>query len=201
VVSRPIDFKERKIVEYTVAFIFKEITKYEDATPLFEVLLMKKLKGPYPNCLNGVGGKLEYNEQPSLGMLREIKEETGLQEENFKTFAILLDITFKNGNILHVYFALLKDDCDFKQIEDEPLAWYPVDGFDSVSDTSLAGDGNIPYFINLSKQYITPKNPIVRDDNGTVIIYCPNKSCNAYMYGNVWVYESCPQCGQMTNKY
>ena len=43
-----------------------------------KILLLNKEKGWWMGSWNGVGGKIEPGETPEQGMIREIKEETGL---------------------------------------------------------------------------------------------------------------------------
>ncbi|WP_242069715.1 NUDIX hydrolase [Paenibacillus dendritiformis] len=51
-----------------------------------KILLLNREKPAWMGCWNGVGGKIEKNEQPRASMLREIREETGIEA---------LDLTFK----------------------------------------------------------------------------------------------------------
>ena len=55
-------------VGYSVGFIFD---------PLMEnVLLMSKVGGPFPGKLNGVGGRVHFEQETAtLGMFRELKED------------------------------------------------------------------------------------------------------------------------------
>lgn len=51
-----------------------------------KILLLNRENPAWMGCWNGVGGKIEENEQPRPSMLREIREETGIED---------VDITFK----------------------------------------------------------------------------------------------------------
>lgn len=61
------------MINYVVGFAF-------DKAPEPSVVLIKKNKGPayVVGKLNGVGGKMEGNENPQQAMFREFGEETGL---------------------------------------------------------------------------------------------------------------------------
>lgn len=71
-----------KIWQYVVGFVF---------TPDYsKVWLMKKQKPEWQKGkLNGIGGKIEKNETPLAAMIREAKEETGLETPQWKEFAVL----------------------------------------------------------------------------------------------------------------
>lgn len=108
--------------EYTLGFVF-------DATKT-KVLLMRKSKPDWQaDCLNGIGGKVDYtiDKNPLRGMIREFKEETGIEIYDFMW-------TYKGkywGDefIIHVYSSTLPcalDRLQFKQNEDEPLGIYKV---------------------------------------------------------------------------
>jgi 8-oxo-dGTP pyrophosphatase MutT (NUDIX family) len=130
-------------MHYTLLFIFDE--------PLNQVLLVNKNRGPYPNCLNGVGGKLELSDpSPTHGALRELREETGITREQLLKFNPLVTLNFPSGTELHVFYGVLKSGFNFTQIEDEPLGWFPLSDTLNVSDTRFAGEGKVPYFINAS---------------------------------------------------
>ena len=56
--------------DYVIGFVFNE--NYT------EVLLVLKKSPPWQEgCFNGIGGKIEPDEEPSSAMLREFEEETG----------------------------------------------------------------------------------------------------------------------------
>ncbi len=109
-----VPIKEKQ--EYTLGFIFSE--------DYSKVLLIKKNRGPkgtsMKNRLNGVGGKLEINEDPTLGMIRECKEETGLDIKNWNDFCLL---SYEFG-IIYCYYVVTDDIFKFQQIEDEELKIY-----------------------------------------------------------------------------
>lgn len=115
------------------------------------VLMAHKNRGPYPNHLNGVGGKIEpLDLSIELAALREIFEETRLSSDDIKPLTYLVTQTFPSGAELNVFYTKIKDYAEFKQVEDEKLEWVPVSLLLDVTNDRLAGDGNIPYFINYS---------------------------------------------------
>ncbi|EWS74631.1 NUDIX hydrolase (macronuclear) [Tetrahymena thermophila SB210] len=67
--------------EYLVPSITTDavvLRKYKNYTHRYEVLMIKRKNEPYKGYLAFPGGFLDYNEEPSQGCLRELKEETGL---------------------------------------------------------------------------------------------------------------------------
>ena len=65
--------------EFVVALLFDE--------KLEHILLVKRARRPFPDCHNGPGGEVEPGEAPYAAALREIREETGLPEEDLIPFS------------------------------------------------------------------------------------------------------------------
>lgn len=59
--------------KYTVCFIKNE----------YKILMLNREKSPMMGVWNGVGGKIEKDESPDDGALREVFEETGITVENY----------------------------------------------------------------------------------------------------------------------
>ena len=57
-----------------------------------QILLIKKVTGPYDGKLDLPGGTIEYKERPEESLIREMKEEVGIDVTNFE----LLDIDSVN---------------------------------------------------------------------------------------------------------
>ncbi len=130
-------------MQYTVIFIFDE--------KLENVLLAKKNRGPYPNCLNGVGGKLDERDEDCIrGGLRELKEETGITRDMLSAYALLCKMIYPSGVELFVFYGVIRNGCSYQQLEDEPLSWYPVAFTRDVASPRFAGEGNLSYFVNAS---------------------------------------------------
>lgn len=63
------------------------------------VLLIKKARGPYTGKLDLPGGSLEFGEKPLEGLVRELKEETGLSIKNQKLLDFLSHtVIYQNNN-------------------------------------------------------------------------------------------------------
>lgn len=83
--------------EYVCGFLFdKQVQQV--------VLIWKEKPAWQKGKLNGVGGKIEPGETPFQAMVREFKEETGLQVDNWKPLA---DV---NGEDWRVHFFFAQDD-------------------------------------------------------------------------------------------
>ena len=109
-------------------------------------LLIKRKKGDYQNKWALVGGKLEKNEELKEAILREIKEETGLnvswqgikgvinerlieehKEGNIRHFMIIVgQTTTENGNLLFT--------------EEGELKWFTFDEVRSMKDSIIPSD-------------------------------------------------------------
>jgi len=66
--------------------------------------------------LNGVGGKVEYNESFIQAMRREFKEETNLYVENWINFA-----TIKSNDYVLECFSSVGDISNVESMTDEPI--------------------------------------------------------------------------------
>ena len=124
-------------LKYTVVFLFN---KTHD-----KVLLMRKEKGPYINCLNGVGGKFQSEETPHQCAIRETKEETGVDIEPIH----LVKCIYPSGCELHVFYAVVADDAP-EQMEEEPFLRYSVQDVinNQNIDLPFAGEGDTQIFIH-----------------------------------------------------
>lgn len=108
---------EMDIEAYVVGFI----------TDNKRVLLINKNRPKWQEGLfNGIGGKVEENESPLDAIIRETKEESGLdiQEWNF-----IEEVTFQNGVTLHVYSAHISsiEIEKYESLTDEKLTFHNKD--------------------------------------------------------------------------
>ncbi len=128
-------------MKYTVVFIFSQ--------NMSQVLMIDKTKGPYPGCLNGVGGKIDVTDiTEEYGALREVEEETGLTQTDIEPLSFLTRQIFPNGVELNVYYTKIKHFAVAKQMEEEVIGWYNTKELLDVTNPRLAGEGNIAYFLN-----------------------------------------------------
>ncbi|KAK6456239.1 NUDIX hydrolase domain-like protein [Scheffersomyces xylosifermentans] len=70
-----------KRLRYTLGFVFCPETK--------QILLLNRNKSPWMGKWNGVGGKLDPEETPLECIIRETREETGLEISNYVSRGIL----------------------------------------------------------------------------------------------------------------
>ena len=108
------------MLKYTICFIKRNN----------KILMLNRNKAPNMGMWNGVGGKIEQNESPSDGIIRETFEETG----------ILLDKIIFAGNAvwksnrgdsgMHIFIAELPDEAKLStpcQVEEGILDWKEID--------------------------------------------------------------------------
>ncbi len=95
-----------------------------------DILLMKRSshKRVFPNQYNGLGGHIERDEDPLVGAIREIQEESGLSVHNVRLCAVYnIDAGQETGIVLFVFTAW-SDNRDFVDDSDEgTLHWIPLD--------------------------------------------------------------------------
>lgn len=115
------------------------------------ILMINRNKKPWQGCWNGLGGKLIEGESPLEGMVREIREETGLDvsSQRIKDCGILTWNTFEaSGQGLYLFLI----DWDQQVRIDTPLHttegildWKPIDWILDFDTIGVAH--NIPYFL------------------------------------------------------
>ncbi|MFC6335066.1 NUDIX domain-containing protein [Paenibacillus septentrionalis] len=116
-----------------------------------EVLLLNRLKSPNMGLWNGIGGKLEANETPLQSIVREIKEETGLQvnEQDIEPAGIVRwesePPSFSSG--MYLYRCSLSDKAvQTPAVVDEGLLmWKPLDWV--LNEDNLGVVDNIQHFL------------------------------------------------------
>lgn len=131
-------------MKYTLCFIFSE--------DLSQCLMIDKIKGPYPNTLNGIGGKIEDSDEDVLSAAyRELYEETNLIKQNLKSgLNFLVKLHFSNDIEVNVFYGRIIDRRRVRRKEEEELVWVNTKELLDVTNKRLAGDGNVPYFINFA---------------------------------------------------
>lgn len=132
-------------MDYTIIFVFTQ--------DMEDVLLQRKNRGLYNGRLNGVGGKIDSTDNSAYeGAVRELAEETGLVYPYIEPLRYMLTEYTIQGHTLHIYYTKVVDieNNPPRQIEDEILDWYSVAELYDVRNKDLAGDGNLPYYINLA---------------------------------------------------
>ena len=123
-IIKEIKFKDNNKQRYVLGFIFNE--------ELDKVLLIEKTKGPcnMTGRLNGIGGKIEENEEPKNAMSRECFEETGINifPNEWVNFADL-DAEF---GFVNCFYCVSNRIFDYEQKEEEKLDIYYLFPFDNV---------------------------------------------------------------------
>jgi 8-oxo-dGTP diphosphatase len=128
--------KPNKMLRVSLTVIFNEENK---------VLLLKRSENTdwCPNCWALVGGKIEKNETPEEGLVREVKEETKIKLEKFKLKKII-----KFDNVLE-YLYLSKVNNNFVELNSEhsDYRWYSLDEIKEI-------DNKVPELLNYIKYVI-----------------------------------------------
>lgn len=87
------------------------------ATKSEVVLILKSKPDWQAGFLNGVGGKIEPNEQPLDAMIREFKEETGVDHDCWHRFCVLEGRFFK----VHFYHSFTEKARSVETVETEQI--------------------------------------------------------------------------------
>ena len=111
------------------------------------MLMCKRVKDPYKDLSNFVGGKIEKGEDGYTAAYRELKEETAITADDIR-ITHLVDFTYPLDDwYVEVYVGKLNKDVILKE-ENHPLYWSELDKnfFDSKQ---YAGYGNIGHIMEL----------------------------------------------------
>ncbi len=112
------------MLEYTLAFIFRGDS----------VLMLRRTKAPNARLLNGVGGKIKPGETPQQGVLREIREEVGIDVGDVRFIGtVTWDGSAETGDGgMYVYFAFWPGDVSPSSGTDDctgegAFGWFPIE--------------------------------------------------------------------------
>lgn len=116
-----------------------------------KILMCKREKEPYKGKFNLVGGKVETNENELYAAYRELKEETGITENDIKLTNIMNFEYLMSDMELEVYAGVLKKDIDLIE-EVNKLYW--IDKKENFFDMGkFAGEGNIGHMLKQAEIY------------------------------------------------
>lgn len=177
VICQPPERRKRKPLKYLLQEKQIYNVNFLFTADLSEVLMIHKNRGPYPNTINGVGGKYDstldhiYGGFEQLNVKhsasREIQEEASSIIRDEDLYFVLCEI-FPDGDItpwnpdhfteLWVFCGIVNKD-EVSQKEDEKLEWFKTEDIisSSVRNESIAGNGNVPYFVNLAVRLLQDK--------------------------------------------
>lgn len=116
-----------------------------------KILMCKRAKNPYKGKLNLVGGKVEENENELKSAYRELKEETGITENDI-TLSYLMNFQYMLQDMeLEVFMGILKNEVKLIKEVNE-LLW--VDISENFYDIEkFAGEGNIWHMVKQAENY------------------------------------------------
>lgn len=111
------------MTDYVAGFLFSE--------DLSKVSLVRKNKPEFQKgLLNAIGGKIESDESPYDAMVREFKEETGVDFDLWD-LDVILD---GDGWKVHFFSGISDIVYDCKTMEEEDISLYDVDEFWTRTD-------------------------------------------------------------------
>lgn len=138
--------------KYTLAFL-KQGNK---------VLLINRNKTPWMGSWNGVGGKIEPDEQIFYSIAREIKEETQIDihmDHLIYKGTVTWNVFDAQGNGLYLFICELPIDFKYetpKVVAEGILDWKMIDWAVDKNNQGIAR--NIPYFLKHALNSKTPHN-------------------------------------------
>lgn len=159
--------KDKVEIKYTLCFIEKDDS----------YLMLNRIKAPNMGLWNGVGGKLEPNEDKFHGIKREITEETGLVIDEVEYHG---DVYWYSGDFIggmHVFTAQMPSDIDFNVPREDIeglLAFKKKDWLFHKENRGVIS--NIPIFLEqMVKNQEQLRFDFYYDENEKIIKYSMNK--------------------------
>lgn len=121
-----------------------------------KILMCKRRKDPYKGLLNLTGGKIKAGEDGLSAAYREMREETGITDDDIILFH-LMDFTYHcYACYVEVYVGELKRDISVCGDENE-LFW--IDAKSNFFDSAIfAGKGNIGHIVAEMNHYAAQIN-------------------------------------------
>lgn len=117
------------------------------------ILIQKNRPDFQKGKLNGIGGSIEKGETPLQAMIRECKEETNIEVDNFVNFADLITKDYK----VHIFYAVNSYQTytsQHRQMTDEKFRYFSTiyDGVFSIPDWFMGYShmANLEYFIPMA---------------------------------------------------
>ncbi|WP_164669849.1 NUDIX hydrolase [Virgibacillus doumboii] len=128
------------MLKYTISFIKRGN----------EILMLNRESSPWTGMWNGVGGKVEKNESAMDCILREIKEETGIEDAkvNYRGNVTWSKADGTNLGGMYVFIAELPETYEYntpKSTEEGILDWKKI--FWLLDEENVGVVGNIKYFL------------------------------------------------------
>lgn len=112
------------------------------------VLLLNRNAPPNQGLWNGLGGKIEPGESPQASVLREMREEAGL-ELDAAEFAGVVTWSWEQGSGgMYVFLARLEEDVSLtlpRETDEGILAWKQLDWVLAPENVGVVS--NIPHFL------------------------------------------------------
>ena len=117
---------------------YKQLGAYGVIINNKQILLIKKLGGPYDGKLDLPGGTIEFCERPSEALKRELLEEVGIEIKEYELFdadSVSFDWNFKDDILVKVHHTgIFYKVLDFKNDIKKELE------INSVNDDSLGAE-------------------------------------------------------------
>lgn len=131
----------KKVEDYVCGLMF---TSYN-----FVMLIRKARPEWQAGRFNGIGGKVEDGEFPVNAMVREFREETGVDTvtHNWRMFA---NVVNKDGSIVHFFVGHMTGVPAITACEEEPVSLF------SIRDLPANVINNIRWLIPLALDYSAP---------------------------------------------
>lgn len=124
-----------------------------------------------PGRWTGIGGKLEGEEiaEPALGALRELREETGLTQDNLSDWRFVADIVDPGAEVRLVYYVAVFVGEQLPPCNEGTLHWVPLSDYrtyDLIENTRIVLDALVAHDLLTAASALPLHGMIRRDASG-----------------------------------
>ena len=117
-----------------------------------EILMLNRQKPSWMGMWNGVGGRMEQGETPKECILREVREETGIEIADARDCGVVTwEADGKDLGGMHLYIAEINDDIEYitpKSTDEGILDWKKIDWILNPDNTGVIK--NIQHFLPIA---------------------------------------------------
>lgn len=138
-----------------------------------KVLLLKRNNEPFLGLWSMVGGKVHWGEHPEDAIIREIKEETGVEVEGLMPAATMSEHIIRDGAVdIHLMVSIYRcraKGSDLLESDEGELMWVDKNKLEEMENMSIPSDFRIIIHIRDSGERKHFRSVVEETDSGYIV--------------------------------